>query len=356
MLGSIINPGSIYRFSLRASLTNFARALGLLARVLVPIAMFCAIGLMILHVLYLRNPARTDTMRNLSIDHLIVLEQIQRAAALPAADVAFLGDSSCLMGIDPASIKSALDLHTVESFCSLGYVGPAGYAQMLAGMIERNAAPKALVLVFHPATFRREPGWDFWPSFVENGGKTSLPHLDFPQSSLDFLEFEWLARLIYSPLPGAYALYYGGEGALRSMIRAHQGSAVDPNTGLNISSMEALHAGPTAPSGEPANFNWNPAYVDALRALGETIGNLPPQTRVYLVVSPVPDSSFHVGMDEERSERLRAIAATLGINSDHILKTPATMFAAFFSSYAHLNRWGKMAFTATLIRELAAAK
>src|SRR5258708_7174039 len=162
---------------------------------------------------------RTDGMRNFSIDHFIVLEQIKRAAALPAAEVAFLGDSSCLMGIDAPSIEGGLDLHRVESFCSLGYVGPAGYARMLAGMIERNAAPKVLVLVFHPATFRREPSWDSWPGFVANGGKVNAPPLHFPRSSLDFLELEWLSRLIYSPLPGAYALYYGSEGAFRSTIR-----------------------------------------------------------------------------------------------------------------------------------------
>jgi hypothetical protein len=355
-----IAPGSIGdriarwpRLSFRLSVINLARAVGLLARVIVPIAVLSISGLVVLHLLYLHNPARTDGMRNLNVDHFVVLEQMKRAAALPAAEVAFLGDSSCLMGIDAPLIERALDLHPVESFCSIGYVGPVGYARMLAGMIERNAAPKTLVLVFHPATFRREPSWDFWTGFVSNGGKVEAPALHFPRSSLDFLQFEWLGRLIYNPLPGAYALYYGSERAFRSTIRARQGSAVDPNAGLNISSLAALHAVPSPPSGEPANFSWNEAYVDSLRVLGEAIVKLPHQTRVYLVISPVPDNLVPEGNLLERTERANQIAAALGIDADRILNTPETMFAAFFSSYTHLNRWGQKVFTGVLIKELA---
>ena len=348
-------PGhrALTRMSCQISIVNLAHALNLLARAVVPLAVLCMLGLVFLHLLYLRNPSRTDTMSKLSIDPFIVLEQIHRAATLPAAEIAFLGDSSCLMGIDPPSIERALHLHSVESFCSIGYIGPAAYAGMLAGLIERNAAPEVLVLVFHPITFRREPSWDSWQPFVQNAGKVEQPSLSFPRSSLDYLEFEWLGRLVYSPLPGAYGLYYGGEGKFRSTIRARQGGAVDPNNGLNISSIETLHAAPTPPLGEPADFSWNQAYRDALKTLATTISKLPSHTHVYLVISPVPDYSFRPGSGSQRNERAQEIAAALGIDTDHILKTPETMFANFFSGYTHLNRWGQSVFTEALIRELA---
>jgi hypothetical protein len=338
---------------LRASVISLGRALNLLARVLVPLVVLSALGLALLHLLYLRNPDRTNGMRHLSIDHFIVLEQVQRAAALPAAKIAFFGDSSCLMGIDPPLLERALDLHAVESFCSIGFLGPAGYAQMLAGLIERNAAPNVLVLMFHPTTFRREPSWEFWPTFVKDGARPTTVPLEFPRSGLDYVEFEWLGRLIYSPLPGAYGLYYGGEGQFRSTLRARQGGAVDPNTGLDISSVEAVHAMPTPPSGTRANFGWNQPYEDALKNLADTIKNLPPQTRVFLVISPVPDWSFGAATAAERSERATEIATALGIGPDHILNTPATMFAPFFSGYTHLNRWGQSVFTSALAKELA---
>lgn len=342
--------------NLRASLISLARALNLLARVLVPVILLSALGLAFLHLLYLRNPNRTNGMRELSIEHFIVQEQVQRAAVLPAAKIAFFGDSSCLMGVDPLLIERALDLHPVESFCSIGFLGPAGYAQMLAGLIERNAAPNVLVLMFHPVIFQRKPGWEFWPAFVKNGAKPVTAPLEFPRSGLDYVEFEWLGRLIYSPLRGAYGLYYGGEGQFRSTIRSRQGGAVDPNTGLDISSIQALRTVPTPPSGTPADFGWNKAYKDALKILADTIKNLPPPTRVYLVVSPVPDWSFRDGTGAERTERATEIAAALGIGTDHILKTPETMFAAFFSGFTHLNRWGQSLFTSALAKELASKR
>ena len=40
----------------------------------------------------------------------------------------------------------------------------------------------------------------------------------------------------------------------------------------------------------------------------------------------------------------------LGIPTDHILNTPSTMYAAYFSSYTHLNRWGQIVFTDELIK------
>jgi hypothetical protein len=336
------------------SLINLARALSLLARVVAPIATLCVAGLAVLHCLYLRNPARTDDMRNLTIDHFVVLEQMKRAAALPAAEIALLGDSSCLLGIDAPSIERALHLHPVESFCSLAYLGPAGYAYMLAGMIDRNAAPKVLVLVFHPVAFRREASWEFWPQFVANGGKVSAPPLHFPRSSLDFLAIEWLGRVIYSPLPGADALYYGSETAFRLTIRLRQGSAIDPSTGLNVSSAAAMHPAPSAPSGAPADFSWNQAYVDSLKVLAEQLRRLPPQTAVYLVISPVPDYTFRAETEMERSERANQIAAALGIDPSHILKTPGKMYAAFFAGFInHLNRWGQKEFTRKLIEDLA---
>ena len=167
--------------------------------------------------------------------------------------------------------------------------------------------------------------------------------------------FEWLGRVIYSPLPGAYALNYGSEMAFRLTIRLRHGSAIDPYTGLNVSSAAALHPAPSAASGAPADFSWNQAYVDSLNVLGEQLKRLPPRTAVYLVISPVPDYTYRAGTELERTERANQIAAALGIDPGHILKTPGKMYAAFFAGFVnHLNRWGQKQFTRKLIEDLAA--
>jgi hypothetical protein len=259
------------------------------------------------------------------------------------------------MGLDPKLLGRALDGRNVQSFCSIGFLGPAGYARMLDSMIVRNAAPKALVFMFHPVTFRREASWEYWPAFVRNAGQAEAPSLRFPRSALDYLEFEWLSRLIYNPLPGAYGRYYGGEGAFRAAIEARQGSAIDPNTGLNVSRIEAMIASPSPPYGEATDFSINQSYRDALSTLGETIRKLPPRTAVYLIVSPLPDYTFRPGTLDQRAGRAKDIALALGIDNSHILDTPATLYAPYFASTTHLNRWGQQIYSAELAKQLATA-
>ena len=335
------------------SLRQLLHACWLVMRILIPLALLCLAELGVLHLCYLRNPARTDGMRRLSIDHFVVLEQVRRAANVPTPDIAFLGDSSCLFGINPGILERTLDIRPVQSFCSIGYLGPVGYAHMLDAMIARNATPKTLILMFHPDTFRRAADWDYWPAFVLNMGRAAAPRLRFPRSALDYLEFEWLGRLIYSPLPGAYSRYYGGEGAFRATIEARQGSAIDPNTGLQVASMDAIKAAPSAPDGPPADFSANQSYRDALTALGAVIRKLPSTTSVHLIISPLPDHTFAAGTANQRAERAREIARALGIDERHILNTPATLYTAYFASITHLNRWGQQVFSDELAKTLA---
>jgi hypothetical protein len=335
------------------SLRQLLIACWLVARILVPLAVLCLIGLGALQLLYLRNPARTDGMRQLSIDHFIVLEQVRRAAEVPTPDIAFFGDSSCLMGIVPEILERAINVRPIQSFCSIGFLGPVGYAHMLGGMIARNAAPKTVVFMFHPITFRRGPSWEYWPAFVLNAGRVAAPALRFPRSALDYLQFEWLSRLIYSPLPGAYSRYYGGEGAFRATIEARQGSAVDPGSGLNLHSLDAVKPVPMAPTGEATDFSTNQDYQNALKVLAETVKKLPPQTSVYLIVSPLPDYTFRPGTMEQRTEAAVEIAAALGVDRGNILKTPATLPAAYFASTTHLNRWGQQVYSGELAKQLS---
>ncbi|GAB9162737.1 MULTISPECIES: hypothetical protein [Bradyrhizobium] len=59
------------------------------------------------------------------------------------------------------------------------------------------------------------------------------------------------------------------------------------------------------------------------------------------------------GSVDQRSERALEIALALGIGSNRILGTPATMFAAYFASLTHLNRWGQQVYSAELVKQLA---
>lgn len=330
--------------------TSFPRALILVARVFLPIAALTVLGLIGLHLLYLRYPSRTDLMRNLVVDYSMVSEQVDRVASRPLAEIAFLGDSSCLMGIDPPYMERMLN-RSVESFCTVAYAGPAGYAAMLEQMIERGATPKVLILMFHPVAFRPDPTWTFWTDLVRNKGRINMMPLEFPRSALDFLAFELVTRFLYSPLPGGYGIYYGSEGEVRSTIRSRHGAAIDPGNGLDISSIDALHASPTNPSGPAVDFSLNQMYRDALATLAVALKKTAHNTQVYLAISPVPDTAFHDGSELQRIESAKEIAGALGIPADHILNTSGAMYAAYFSSpTTHLNRWGKIVFTDNLVK------
>lgn len=337
------------------SLNQFIKAFWLVVRQLAPIGALCLVLLAMLQLVYLRNPTRTDNLRRLSIDHFIVLEQINRASSVPAPKIAFLGDSSCLMGVYPRAIEQALNLRPVESFCSIGYLGPAGYAMMLDGMIQRGAAPQSVVVMLHPVTFERQPSWDSWTAFARQANQPQPARSSFPRGALDYLKFGLIDRFVYTPLPGLYGLYYGGEFALRNVIARTGGSAIDPATGLHAGSAEALRAQPRPFSGKAAEFTDSQAFRDALAVLRASLRKLPRQTQVYVFISPLPDYEISTEAAIARRAREEELADLLGIPADHILKTPATMYAEYFSGRTHLNRWGQRVFTDELVKALSRA-
>jgi hypothetical protein len=254
------------------------------------------------------------------------------------------------MGLDPKVIATEIG-RSVESFCSIGYIGPAGYAGVLEKMIERSAIPKAVIFMFHPDTFQRSSNWDSQPTFLNQ--QAAVPAKLFPRSAVDYLQFEWLTRLLYSPLPAAYGLYYGGEASFRSSLRDGHGSVVDPSTGLQVARFEKLKAGPTPPTGKSVDLTINQAYRDALGVLRATLQKLPSHSATYFLISPVPDYMLPSSAAVSRAEREIEIAAALGIKRSHILQTPATMYSAYTSSRTHLNRWGRQIFSKELARQLA---
>src|SRR2546421_598668 len=119
-------------------------------------------------------------------------------------DMAFIGDSSCLMGFHVSSLQGLLPTQRIESFCSMGYVGPAGYAAIIDKMVARGATPKKLIIAMHPVQFAREKSWNGWVNFVRDDPLAVPVRVDYPKGGLDYLRTSWLERMIYNPLPGTY--------------------------------------------------------------------------------------------------------------------------------------------------------
>lgn len=98
--------------------------------------------------------------RNSWVNVLLVFEPLRRVRESPLPDLAFFGDSSRLMGIDVASLRQHTPGRAIKSYCAIGYIRPAGYADMLNTLRARGARPKTLVNVLHPVEFKRHPSWD----------------------------------------------------------------------------------------------------------------------------------------------------------------------------------------------------
>src|SRR5262249_1098734 len=113
-------PRSDFGASFAPDLRRLIHALRLLLVSAAPIALLMLAILFSVHLLYLRDPTRTRINRYLSLDYMIVLEQLKRAATVSRPDIGLIGDSSCLMGVDAARLTARLG-RSAESFCSLAF-------------------------------------------------------------------------------------------------------------------------------------------------------------------------------------------------------------------------------------------
>ncbi|MEY9565111.1 hypothetical protein ABH978_000950 [Bradyrhizobium ottawaense] len=256
---------------IKSPLTN---ALQLVARKFVPVAVLTALILGIANFIH----QQSNHQWSRGIETYIVLEQIRRSERLPASDLAFLGDSSCLFGIHVPTLLHAFPGSDVEAFCTIGYVGPDGYAAMLDKMIARGRQPKKLVLVFNPIQFERDPRWNEWPTFIRTDRFEVPSGLTFPAGGLEYIRL-LMERAVYTPLPGAYAIYYGGKDQFISTIWSEHGSAIDPNRMLDIPSLEAFRATlpghvllKPLPASKP--FVMNAEFEKALNSLSVTLSKL----------------------------------------------------------------------------------
>lgn len=333
------------------------RACAILAWSLLPIAACLCALLFGAYQVYRLQPTRVELANSNqnSIDFVIVHRQLARVAAAERASVAFFGDSSCFMGVDPPVLATLLR-RPVEAYCTLAYIGPAGYASSIRRLISGPAQPDIIVLMIHPTQFRREPSWESWPAFVENWTPQPALTQKFPIAGLDYIRLDVLGRSLFKPLPGAYGRFYGGEAQFIDMIDGRGGSAVDPNLGLterNLGQVDDIVRRSTPQRGPEISFERNDQFRGSVGKLREALRDFDP-ARVFLVISPVPDSNLSESGAAQRAAAGREIAGLLGLPERNFVPTPAALPLAYFSSQTHTTRWGKQHFTKGLGEVLAA--
>ncbi|MBR1167441.1 MULTISPECIES: hypothetical protein [Bradyrhizobium] len=330
-----------------------AGAVCIVARRLIPLGVLTALILGVAH--YIHQQSLHQWSRG--IETYIVLEQIRRSERLPAADLAFLGDSSCLMGIHVPTLLRAFPGSGIESFCTIGFVGPDGYGAMLEKMIARGRQPRKLVLVFNPIQYERDPRWNEWVSFIRTNRFEVPSGLTFPAGGPEYIRL-LMERAVYNPLPGGYAVYYGGKDQFISTIWREHGSAIDPNRMLDIPSLDAYKATLAGhvffkPDPKIKPFVMNAEFEKALASLSETLSKFD-RSKVYLVITPVNSLYAQGGPQSFHAEAGERIAAMLGIDRSHFLDTPDMMLDIMYAHYpSHLHRWSRIIYTEQLAEALA---
>jgi hypothetical protein len=204
------------------------------------------------------------------------------------------------------------------------------------------------VVVLHPVQFMRSADWDQYADFVASVSFSAA--WPFPGAGLDYVRDQWFSRLVYSPLPAAYGLFYGGVRELTSYIDAHHGTAIDPNRGIGES---------PDPVGAPfyvagrQSFAMNPPFYAALHSLAAVLDSFD-RRRTYVVIAPVPQSGFDNVAAAERERAIVEISRELRIDRSAVLDTPVFLPDTSFSTVTHLTRSGRAEFTVALRKQICA--
>lgn len=308
--------------------------------------------------IYSVNPGPVDQRRFESVDHMIVRQQVVRLEALQTTDIAFVGDSSCLMGVVPSILEKELGM-SVSNLCTLAYLGPRSYAGFIDKLAAKNAPPKAIVVMIHPVQFPRHPSWEGWISYAEGLANTVPAQQTALLGGIDRLR-AWLAHVLYTPLPGVYARFYGSDVKFRDFILERK-ALIDPNKGLNRTALKEFDAHrdrqeTTVSFGQETFFETplNDAFIEALSVLRGAVDRFGAH-RVYVAVSPIPPKYYTASYEQTLPVTQGILAHELGIDRSHVLASEPYLEDHYFSSSTHLNRFGRILFSQSMTQTLRSA-
>jgi hypothetical protein len=290
---------------------------------------------------------------------IAVFEQMVRARSIGSVDLLLIGDSSCLTGIDVDRLSERLGKR-VASLCSIGYLGPAGYALLLQSFAQSGSRYKQLILAMHPDSMIRDESWHSWTYFVRRGGPTEPRGLwQWILTGLQLAERSYLSTLVRFPMRGAFGLYYGSAESMREAV-SRSGMMIEPSA-LEYSSMaQFLEVNHDVDRPEPQNGycqryhqDWpNSLFVRDLEQFRNGVDGIS-TSRARFLLTPLPRNCSD-GVIEGRSAIARArMIQIMGSPPDFVVAAPTTLPTAYFGSVTHLNLYGRDIYTDRLAAILA---
>lgn len=286
--------------------------------------------------------ALPSTWPVLDVDHTILTHQAQASQLPIGADVLFIGDSSCLMDVSGAKLEETFaGKYHVLNLGTFMYVGFNGYSAMLSRYAGANPdCLRTVVVLVHPEMLRGAESVSqylmFMSDFYAGADPVNSDSMHGQLCGLLGLNI-FQARLLSRtplPLPKEYGRYYGFNLDLYQFMDQQRGSALDPHCYI-----------PSSGQGN-AEYHLAPALKPKCIALKAAI---PPETRLVVGLTPVPDSFAPPDYASRYQRILRQWAQWMG--ADAVLTNlPASMPDRFFASTTHLNEKGSLVYSEILAR------
>ena len=204
---------------------DLARAVG---APLAPVLVFAVLfqGATALRLLPAPRPTR-DT------DKIILIHQLEASRRPQPAQIVLIGDSSCLMDVSARQLGQTLGC-PVLNLAIFSYLDLAAYAALVREYAQANPGQlRTLVLLMHPEALRRAaPEADYVQLFQALLDRKPSPVSGIQEQMLTVLGLaqfrdRCLARLLPSPLGGAFGRTYGFSSDLDQFLTRSCGSLVE---------------------------------------------------------------------------------------------------------------------------------
>lgn len=274
----------------------------------------------------------------------ILMHQSRAARSRGHAEIVLIGDSTCLVGVNPLVLSHELaNQLEIVNLAMLSWFDLRDYAELAAEFAQTNPGRvRTIVLLVTPEKLgmsRSEGQEEFWREIHSNSNTTSTSGKPPDLLAARCLRENLLSHVLGVPLRqrGLGTAYFGFSSEVDSYMTAHHGSLLDFSAFLRPKS--------------PPGANWKFAPDLESQSCGFR-AQIPHGTRLLVGFTPVARSFFTPGDDVHRREALERWNQWLG--ADVILTNlPACLPDVLFASKGHLNQVGQARFTQILARNLA---
>lgn len=302
---------------------------------LAPVAVF-AMLMQTSALLHILPPPRPT----LDVDRTILVHQVEASRSRRNVDVLLVGDSSCLIDVHAPQLAQELR-RPVLNLGTLSYLDLNAYSTLLKQFTIANPnSPKAVVLLMHPEALRRTAPEPYHTRLFtallnrdDYANRATLRDAVSHFLGLEILRGRVVARLLPTALTGSYRRRYGFSRDFERELSRNLGSAIDPERSPFEGNAEYRLGAQLKPASE--------AFRSAL----------PPGTRLFVGITPVPAGFVGPGYEEKHRQMLTTWAQWL--EADVVLaELPPTLPENLFMKTTHLNEAGAETYTLTLARSI----